>query len=61
MGSEKFRDSPYESHQELESQRLQLHQANQWADQAQREEINLCVELEMRNRLYQKSHTRPCQ
>ena len=35
----------YETHQELESQRLQLQQANQWADQ-QREKINLCGELE---------------
>ena len=37
----------HESHRELESQRLQLQQANQWADQAQREMINLCGELEM--------------
>ena len=28
-------------------QRLQLHQANQWADQSQREKINLCGELHM--------------
>ena len=27
----------HETHQELESQRLQLQQANQWADQAQKE------------------------
>ena len=35
--------APYESQPELESQRMRLHQANQWADQAQREKIN-CVE-----------------
>ena len=51
----------YETHQEPESQRLQLHQANHWADQAQREKINLCGELEMRNRIDQESHTRTCQ
>ena len=39
----------YETNQKLESQRLELHQANQWADQAQREQINLSGELEMRN------------
>ena len=32
----------YEIKRELESQRLELYQANQWADQAQREKINLC-------------------
>ena len=42
----------FETHQELESQRLQVQQANQWADQAQRDQISLCVELEMRSRLY---------
>ena len=31
----------YESQRELESQRMQLHQPNQWPDQAQREKINL--------------------
>ena len=34
-----------ESRRELESQRLQLHQVHQWADQARREKINLCGEL----------------
>ena len=29
-----------DTHQELESQRLQLQQASQWADQAQRAKIN---------------------
>ena len=36
----------YETHQKLESQRLQLQLANQWAAQAQREKISLCEELE---------------
>ena len=31
------------------------------ADQAQREKINLCGELEMRNRLFQESRARNCQ
>ena len=35
--------APYESQPELDSQRMRLHQGNQWADQAQREKIN-CVE-----------------
>ena len=40
----------YETNRELESQRLELYQANQWADQeAQREKINLCGELEVKN------------
>ena len=43
-----------EINQEFESQRLQLQQANQWADHAQREKISLCGELEMRNRLFKK-------
>ena len=44
----KRRNSEYElieSQRELESQRLQLLEANQWADQAQRERIHLCSEL----------------
>ena len=35
----------FEIHQEVESQRSLLQQANHWADQAQREKINLCWEL----------------
>ena len=31
----------HETNRELESQRLELHQANQWADQAQTEKINV--------------------
>ena len=42
------RNSEYaliESRRELKSQRRQLLEANQWADQAQRERIHLCSEL----------------
>ena len=49
----------YETYRELEPQRLQLHQANMWTDNAQRERINLCGELDMRNKLFQsESHER---
>ena len=48
----------YATDRELESQRLELHQANQCADQPQRENINLCGELEMRNRLFEESRAR---
>ena len=41
-----------ETNRELESQRLELYQANQSTDQAQREKINLCGELEMRSRVF---------
>ena len=45
MGTEKSSEIVlYETHRDLESQRLQLHQANQWPDQAQREKISLCGE-----------------
>ena len=50
------------TNREPESQRLELHQANQWADQAQREterereKINLCGDLEMRNTHSRKAH-----
>ena len=48
----------YESFRELESQRFQLQQANFWADNAHRERINLCGELEMRNQLFQGTRTK---
>ena len=38
----------YESQRELASQRHQLRQASQWPDQAQRERISLCGELELK-------------
>ena len=58
------RNSEYaliESRRELESQRRQLLKANQWADQAQRERIHLCSELEMKNRLHRECYARSCQ
>ena len=48
----------YETHRKLESLRMELHLANQWADQAQREKINLCGELIMRNRLQYECQVR---
>ena len=57
------RNSEYaliESQRELEPQRLQLLKANQWADQAQRERIHLCGELDMNNCLHQESYARSC-
>ena len=39
---------------EFESQRFQLHQANRWADQAQKDKISLYGELDLRNRLFKK-------
>ena len=39
----------YDANRELESQRLEFYQANQWADEAQREKLNLCGELEVKN------------
>ena len=47
----------HESYRELETQRLQLLQANIW-DNAQSERISLCGELEMRNKLFQESRAR---
>ena len=51
----------FESQRELGSQRQQLVMANHWADQAQRERIHLCSELEMRRHLHQESEARNCQ
>ena len=51
----------YESQRELEFQRLQLQQASQWADHAQRERINLHGESERKNRLHQESYAKSCQ
>ena len=50
----------HESYRELETQRLQVLQANIW-DNAQSERISLCGELEMRNKLFQESRTKDCQ
>ena len=51
----------YETKQEFESQRLQPQHANHWADQAQREMISLCGELEMRSRLFRENRATYCQ
>ena len=50
----------HESHRELECQRLQLCQANTWADNAHRESVVLCGELERRNNLFQEDGTKHC-
>ena len=50
----------HESYRELETQILQLLQANIW-DNARSERISLCGELEMRNKLFQESRTKDCQ
>ena len=36
----------YDTNRELESQSLELYQVKQWADQAQREKMNLCGQLQ---------------
>ena len=43
------------------SQRLEPQQAHQWADQAQREKINVCGALEIRDRLRHESQARTSQ
>ena len=48
----------YETHRQLESQRLQQHRAKQWADQAHGEKVSLCGELDMRNKLFQERRTK---
>ena len=48
----------YETNRELESQRLELYQENQWADQAQRQKKSLCREMEMRNRLFREDRAK---
>ena len=50
----------FESQRELESQRLQLLEDNQWTDQAQRERIHLSSELKMKNRLHQECYAKSC-
>ena len=50
-----------EINQEFESQRFQLHQASPWADQAQRDKINMYGDLELRKRPFQEDHARDCQ
>ena len=40
----------YESHRELESRRLQQHQADQWADQAQKEKLLVATTVSSREK-----------
>ena len=51
----------YEIDQEFESQRLQLQQANQWADEAQRDKTRWYGELEMRNGDFREYKAKGCQ
>ena len=61
FGAKKFRYALLESQRELESQRLQQFEDNQWADQAQRERIHLWSELEVKNCLHQEYYAGSCQ
>ena len=51
----------YEINQEFGSQRFQLQQANQWADQAERDKISFYREFEMRKRLFRENQAKDCQ
>ena len=44
----------HEINQDFESQRFHLHQASRWADQAQRDQISLHGDLELRSKLQSK-------
>ena len=46
---------------QLQSQRMELDQANQLTDQTQREKSWLCEELEMRNKAFREDRARRCQ
>ena len=59
--TEKFRICTFWITTWAESQKQQLLMAKQWADQAQRERIHLCSELEMKTRLHQECYARSCQ
>ena len=48
----------YEAGIQLRSQRMELYQANQVSDQAQREKSWLCEELDMRNRAFQEDRAK---
>ena len=51
----------YESSRQLESQKMELYQANQLTDQAQREKSWLSGELVLRNRAFQEDCAVACQ
>ena len=46
---------------QLESSNMELYQANQLTDQAQRVKSWLCEEVEIRNRAFQEDRARDCQ
>ena len=48
----------YETNRQLECQRLELNQANQWADQAQREKVRSSGHLHLSNRFFQEYHVK---
>ena len=50
----------FESQRELGPQRCLLLEANQYADQAQRERIQSCSRLEMQDHLHQECYARSC-
>ena len=50
-----------ETGMQLQSQRMELHQANHLTDQTRREKIWLFEELEMRNKVFQEDRARNCQ
>ena len=52
-----LRSHQMSTHRKLDSQRMELHQANQWA----REKIILCGDLEIRNRHHHESEPSICQ
>ena len=54
-------DALNETNQQLEPQRLEFFQANQWADQAQRENSRLFGELSTKNRIYKQNRATDCQ
>ena len=49
-----------ETNQQLEPQRLELYQANQWPDQGQRESCRLFGELSTKNRIYKANRATDC-
>ena len=51
----------FESQRELGSQKQQFLMVNQWSDQAQRERIHLCSDLEMKIRNHRECYARSCQ
>ena len=57
VNKEMLRLLSVKTNRQLESQRLELYQANQWADQAKRKDL-LIGELDMRNTIFQEEHAK---